>query len=165
MAEVFNPRKSNRRPSGILGTLPGKAELMPPITDDMLEKKWIRYFGKEDNFQRSAAKFLDSLKVLWSHVANERSTKTRQSKKGVWYSPEGSKMKLAGVKRGFPDIMIYEPRLDYHGFFAELKVWPNKATTEQQAWHFSLLTRGWRGGVYYSLDKLIHDINEYLGKK
>lgn len=164
MADGINSRKSNKPPSSILGALPGKDGATSPITGDMPAKEWIRYSGKEDNFQRSAAKFLDSLKVLWSHCANERSTKTRQSKKGVWYSPEGSKMRALGVKRGFPDIMIYEPRLVYNGFFAELKVWPNKATTEQQTWHFSLLTRGWRGGVYYSLDQFIHDVKQYLGK-
>ena len=31
------------------------------------------------------------------------------------------KMKRLRSSRGYPDLMIYEPRRDYHGFFIELK--------------------------------------------
>lgn len=124
------------------------------------------YIGSEKDFQKSVARYLDSLGVLWNHAANERKSKVKQNKKGDWYSPEGAILKQMGVKKGFPDVMLYEYGrcgLDtYHGFAIELKVGSNKPTKEQLGWQAELRERGWRAEIYYSLDKLIVDVGSYL---
>ena len=55
------------------------------------------------------------------------------------------RMKRAGYKKGHPDIIIYEPRGQWHGMAVEVKVksYPKK---EQKAWQAALLERR-----YYSV--------------
>jgi hypothetical protein len=55
------------------------------------------------------------------------------------------KMKRAGYQAGHPDIMIYEPRGQYHGMAVELK-FKNKAQLNQVEWQRALLNKG-----YYSI--------------
>lgn len=128
--------------------------------------KYRPYVGKEKDFQKSVARYLDSLGVLWNHTGNERKTASKQNKKGDWYSPEGAIMKQMGVKKGFPDIMIYEHGADnglqFNGFAIELKVGKGRPSTEQLAWHTGLRGEGWKVGVYYSLDHVIADVKKYL---
>lgn len=55
------------------------------------------------------------------------------------------KLKRSGLKKGFPDIGIFEPRGSYHGMFIEVKLgtYPNR---EQKEWQQELTKRG-----YYAL--------------
>ena len=89
-----------------------------------------KYQGYETNFQKTLARFLDQYGVVWCHVANERQTSIKQSRGGRYYSPEGNKLKSMGVKKGVPDVMIFEPRDGFVGLAIELKVGSNKPTDE-----------------------------------
>ena len=154
--------KNKKKGSGILKANSGSS--------DKFEDKYRPYKGKEADFQKSVARYLDSLGVLWNHTGNERKTKSTQNKKGQWYSVEGAELKRMGVKKGFPDIMIFDrcghDENDEYiaGFAIELKVHPNKPSPEQLDWLKRLGAVGWKTGVYYSLDHVINDINDYLGK-
>jgi hypothetical protein len=54
------------------------------------------------------------------------------------------KMKNMGYKRGFPDVMICEPRGLFHGLFVELKCGKDsRATPEQIIWQKMLTERGY----------------------
>lgn len=57
----------------------------------------------------------------------------------------GSTMKKLGVKKGVPDLM--NPSLKWA---VEMKVKPNRATTEQKEWLEHLATHGWHVAICYS---------------
>lgn len=122
------------------------------------------YIGKEDDFQKSCARLLDAMKVLWFHPANERKTKSKQDKYGNWYTVEGNALKAKGVKKGIPDVMILEPSGDYIGLAIELKVWPNKPTKEQKEWLDRLKSRGYQTHVCYGLGHFEQIVKEYFGR-
>ena len=127
-----------------------------------MSKKFKPYIGTEDNFQISVAQYLDSLGVLWLHVANERQLNVIKNKKGKFYSPLGSKLKKKGVKAGFPDVAIFEKRFQYLGLMIELKIKGNATTPNQKRWLAELQKRGYLCKVSYSLDETIDIINRYL---
>jgi len=60
--------------------------------------------------------------VIFTHVANERKTKTSTNSKGRNFSYEGNLLKKKGVRRGVSDMLYFEPRGIYHGLFIEIKV-------------------------------------------
>jgi len=120
------------------------------------------YEGHEDQFQIALATYLDSLGVLWFHVANERKTNVRQARNGSFYSPAGNKLKAKGVKPGVPDVWIIVPQGEYPGLILELKTKSNKVTPEQGAWLDSLNTCGYLALATWSLDQAIDLISAYL---
>lgn len=128
-------------------------------------KKYKPYVGPEDNFQISVASYLDQLGVLWMHVANERQLYVVKGKNGKFFSPLGNKLRKKGVKSGFPDVAIFEPRFQYSGLMIELKVGKNKTTTNQKKWLKDLSEKGYLCKVSYSLDETIDIINQYLSIK
>jgi hypothetical protein len=80
------------------------------------------------------------------------------------------KMKRAGYVRGFPDIIIPEPRHGYFGLFVELKA-DTGTSTPQKEWHKILKEKGYevivnpsRRGFQESLDWLIAKTEAYLGE-
>ena len=114
----------------------------------------MKYEGTEDQFQTTIARYLDSLGVLYTHVANERKT-----------SPQaGARLKRKGVKSGVPDILIFEPRAQYNGLAIELKVGYNKISENQTAWLEKLSTNGWMVMWSNDLDKVIETIDNYLNQ-
>lgn len=107
---------------------------------------------KEDQLQIACARYLDYQGVLWCHVANERQTSPAR----------GGKLKAMGVKKGVPDILVFEPRGQCPGMAIELKVGRNKTTKEQEGWLFYLQQRGWLCRVVYTLDQFIELVDTYL---
>ncbi len=120
------------------------------------------YKGSEDSFQIAVSKFLNDLNILWTHIANERKTDVKTNKKGVTYSASGAKLKAKGVKRGVPDVLIFEPRGEHLGFAIELKVGKNTSTPYQTEWREKLHMRGWLTMESKSLDEVIFCIKNYL---
>jgi hypothetical protein len=92
-----------------------------------------RYIGKEDDFQITVARYLDSLGVLWCHVTNE----------GMIPIHYRAKLKRKGLKNGVPDVLIFEPNKEYNGLAIELKANYNKPSTEQLNWIAMLGALGW----------------------
>lgn len=122
---------------------------------------------KEDDLQKSVARYLDLKKVLWFHPANERKTSPQQ----------GKRLKDKGVKSGVPDCMILTPKGRFKGLALELKITkdnglkkngePKKPTKgvlsdTQREWLISLTIIGWETKVAYNLDEAIRYIDEYL---
>jgi hypothetical protein len=114
-----------------------------------------RYIGKEDEFQITVAKYLDSLGVLYCHVTNE----------GMIPVHYRAKLKRKGLKNGVPDILIFEPNKDYSGLAIELKAGYNKPSEYQQEWLNELKFRGWCAIWSNSLDEVIQVIEIYLNDK
>lgn len=110
---------------------------------------------REDDFQMAVCNYLDSISVLWCHVANERKT-SKQA---------GFRLKKKGVKSGVPDCIIFEPRGDYFGLMIELKIKPNKPTESQMKWLTELNIRGYYTCVCYTIDEVISIVTKYLNNE
>ena len=90
----------------------------------------------EDQEQRIVAQFLDLLGFRWTHCPNE-------GKRNV---VSGARLKASGMKKGCPDILIFDPPpdSDWVGVAIELKrTKGRKISKEQQEWLDALSERGW----------------------
>ena len=74
----------------------------------------------------------------------------------------GSKLKREGVISGIPDLFLAYPTKKSAGLFIELKVKPNKPSTEQKEIMQKLITAGYACVVCYSLEETIENIKNYL---
>jgi len=114
----------------------------------------------EDQLQIAVAQYCDLKKWRWCHVANERNTSPRR----------GAMLKKKGVKRGVPDVLIFEdwktpddeftamgygPIADGFGIAIELKAPKRYPTPEQREWLADLKARGWLTGIVHTLDEFI----------
>lgn len=110
----------------------------------------------EAQLQRAVAKVLDASGLLWYHGPNEGKRNPRT----------GAALKAAGMKAGFPDVVVFdlvEPNdgyVEYSGLAIELKVGRNKPTASQIDWHNDLRDRGWRVEVCYTLDEVLDVLRE-----
>ena len=118
-------------------------------------QKWT---GKESDFQKSAARYLDHLSILWNHCPNGGiRDSSRQKAQRI-----GSQLKSEGVKAGFPDIAIYEPRGGFFGLFIELKREGGKVSTHQRVWLDRLQQRGYKVYKTDSIDEFVDIVDNYL---
>ena len=106
----------------------------------------------EHDIQVKIAKYLDTMGLLWTASAGGMRTGIRTA----------VKMKAAGYKKGTPDIMIFEPRGDYHALFIELKTKKGTASKEQKQWIEYLSHRGYKAAICKGLDAALDTINDYI---
>ena len=121
-------------------------------------KNYQKWVGKESDFQKAAARYLDYLGVLWNHCPNggQRDSNRQKAQR------RGAQLKAEGVKAGFPDVAIYEPKGEYLGLFIELKKEGGKVSTEQRVWLDRLQQRGYKVYKTDSLDEFIDLVDNYL---
>ena len=82
----------------------------------------------------------------------------------------GYRAKIAGLKKGFPDLFLPIARHGYHGLFIELKTKENKAlgikkgvlSKEQKTWLDDLNTQGYLAKVCYGYDDCIATLENYI---
>lgn len=101
---------------------------------------------------KAVAQYLDWRHVLWCHVPNE----------GKRNYQTAAVLRSLGLKRGVPDILIFEPRGGYHGLAIEMKDNGGKLTEPQKQWLRALIDRGYKAGVCYSAESAIKVIERYL---
>lgn len=118
-------------------------------------KKYEIYKGKEDDLQKTIARYLNALDVLWCHSPNEIKAKVQYM----------SKRKAMGVKSGVPDILIFEPRGKHLGLAIELKANYNKPSENQIKWLKDLNSKGWLAIWSNSLDEVLDEIENYFENK
>jgi len=107
----------------------------------------------EHSEQVKLAVWLDRRGLLYTASANG----------GVRNQVAAFKLKQSGVKKGHPDIAIYEPVGKYHGMMIELKPLKGGVLTEMQFYWLEALTK--KG--YYAIrcngkDAAVEAIEEYL---
>jgi formate-dependent nitrite reductase cytochrome c552 subunit len=112
---------------------------------------------KEYQEQKSLAKYLDAKGVLWT--ANMSGARTSPK---VWNT-----MKASGVKTGFPDILIFEPRWQFYGLAIELKRvdWKKPSTPrekEQEAILERFRKAGWKAEFIAGSKTAIELVERYL---
>lgn len=108
--------------------------------------------GREYNVQKAVADYLKARGVHFTHVANERNTNPAR----------GNKLKKMGVKRGIPDILIFEkpPALEDHycGVALELKAedrYMSDVTDSQEEQIHKFRGSGFKSGVAFGTDEAI----------
>ena len=116
----------------------------------------------ESQLQRAVARVLDASGLLWCHVPNG----------GQRHPAVAKKLKAEGVKRGVPDVLVFEvcrgsaSDLSFcDGLALELKVGRNKPTAAQVEWHERLRKNGWRVEVCYTLDEVLGVLRECYPSK
>lgn len=111
----------------------------------------------EHKLQVAVAKLLDASGLLWTAIPNggKRSAVT------------GAILKAEGVKRGTPDIAIFEPffwarnDLPKAGLFIELKDGTKgRLSSYQQAWIERLQENGYRAEVCRNMDDVLRVLKE-----
>lgn len=112
------------------------------------------YEGKEDDFQKSVAIYLNSKGAVWCHPPNG-------GKRNII---EASKLKAMGVKKGVPDCLIFNNKRGYCGMAIELKVGSNKPQESQVEFMKKLIDIGWFVKVVYSLDTACDIIDWYFSE-
>ena len=115
---------------------------------------------KEYQLQKAVCKYLDLQGYLYCASMGGQYQK---------YHSQRNRAKATGLKRGIPDLIIYEPANKYesdelwHGLAIELKVGYNRATKEQLYWRDELNKRGYISEICYTLDETISVIETYMG--
>ena len=115
---------------------------------------------KEHQLQKAVCKYLDLQGYLYCASMNGQYQK---------YHSQRNRAKATGLKRGVPDLFIYEPIKKYesdeywHGLAIELKVGYNKPTEDQWYWNEQLNKRDYRSEICYDLDNTISVIETYMG--
>lgn len=101
--------------------------------------------GSEDEFQLRVANYLDKHHYVWFHTPNG----------GKRHIAVATKMKAMGVKRGVPDVMIFDPvKIDgfsYTGMALELKSFTGVTSRDQVKWKAFLIKRGWYHNFLWSM--------------
>ena len=120
-----------------------------PLID--LSGPFKKYVGKEDDFQKSVAKYLDNIQATWFHCPNG----------GSRNAIEASKLKGMGVKPGVPDCLILDQLKGFSGLAIELKVGYNKPSEQQLLFLDKLVAQNWLVIVSWSLDEVITVLDWY----
>ena len=129
------------------------------LTDKMhLVPAWLRrYLSQEDYLAIQVSNYLKFKGLFFTHTPNEGKRSRTQS----------HKMNALGVKKGIPDLLIFEPRGGFHGLAVELKVVyesgaKNYASKEQKDCIAHFRARGWRAEIIYNFEAFEELLESYL---
>lgn len=109
----------------------------------------------EEEEQRLLAAWLNAKGLVWAHIPNERKATLRVL----------AELERQGLKKGFPDNFIAEPRKGLHGLFIELKRAKkslSRVSKEQKQWVAELRNKGYAACVCYGAQHAIRVISDYL---
>ena len=104
-----------------------------------------KHWETEYQFQCIVAELLDNLGRCWTHVPNE----------GKRSPVTGARLKRAGLKKGFPDVIIIDGRIAI-----ELKTKKGRMTPEQTDWQERLTAIGWTAVTCRDMQAVIDAIDE-----
>lgn len=112
----------------------------------------------ESSEQEELAAWLNAKGLLWAHIPNERKATLRVM----------ADLERQGLKKGFPDNFIAEPRGKWHGLFIELKRAKkslSKKSPEQRLWVKALNDKGYMAVFCYGAEEAKRVVLEYLEGK
>ena len=110
----------------------------------------------EADEQKEFASWLDAKGILWAHIPNERKATLHVM----------AELERQGLKKGFPDNFIAEPKGKWHGLFIELKRAKkslSKKSNEQKAWIKALNENGYKAVFCYGAEEAKRMVLAYLG--
>ena len=127
------PRPSRARPSRARA---------PQQSEEFIQQAVIRWF--ERNYPE------DAIALHHSPNGGARSLKT------------GVKMKLAGTRRGFPDLLFPQRRGEFAGLALELKAEGGRISPEQLGWLDFFAREGWHACVAVGRDAALDTLKAYM---
>lgn len=110
------------------------------------------YKSSESGEQEAVIEYCDLMHIPAVHVANE-------GKRSKSY---GAKLKRMGMRKGFPDIIVFRAKGKYHGLAIEMKYDKGKTTKDQEDWLRTLSSEGYACAVCYGADEAIKIIERYI---
>jgi hypothetical protein len=121
------------------------------LCKDGSQPEWIEQ-SVVANYLRT--KYRDS--ILWTAAAS--------GLRSFWSAVV--RMKMAGLNRGVPDLLIFEPRGNRVGLAIEMKRKTGGQLSPEQKWWLSELEkRNWVAVVCNGADEAIAEIEKYLEQK
>lgn len=118
-----------------------------------MKKTSLTDVPSEEQEQFAVAEYLRLKRVFFHHSPNE-------GKNDVQYIV---KLKRLGMRVGFPDLLIFEPRGKFHGLAIELKRRKGGRVSDAQSKCLEELSeRGYRAEVAKGFDEAKKIIDEYL---
>ena len=111
----------------------------------------IQIKRSETEEQIAVADYLNLLGLCFAHIPNE----------GKRTPVAAAILKRMGMKPGFPDLLILEPRGKYHGLAIEMKSLKGRASADQKDWLKRLHEKGYATALCYGADAAIQVINKY----
>ena len=100
------------------------------------------------------ADYLTLIGALFLHIPNE----------GQRSPVTAAVLKRMGLKKGAPDLIIFEPRGKYHGFAIEMKAAGGRLTPEQRMMLFELSKRQYATACCHGADEAIKLIRKYMAQ-
>ena len=125
------------------------------LSNKLADKNPNRITPLEEAEQRELAMWLDAQGLLWAHIPNERKASAVVM----------AELEREGMKKGFPDNFIAEPRGIYHGLFIELKRAKkrlSRKSPEQRQWITALEDKGYKAVFCYGAEEAKRTVLEYL---
>lgn len=75
---------------------------------------------------------------------------------------EGVRLKMEGVQKGVPDLVLPIARGGFHGLYLELKAAGGRTSREQDGWLAFLDDQGYRVAVAWTVERAFDILVEYL---
>ena len=110
--------------------------------------------GDETQEQIAVADYLRLIGALFLHIPNE----------GKRSPVTAAILERMGMKKGAPDLIIFEPRGKYHGFAIEMKTARGRLTAEQRLMLFELSKRQYATACCHGADEAIKLIRKYMAQ-
>ena len=111
--------------------------------------------ASETQEQITVAQYMTLKGILFIHVPNEGKR-----------SPMVARiLKAMGLKPGFPDLLILEPRGSYHALAIEMKTKNGRLTEKQREWLNKLRDNGYLALACWGADDAIKVIKQYMDLK
>lgn len=108
----------------------------------------------ETHEQMIVAEYLDLIGALYCHIPNE----------GKRSPVTAAILQRMGLKKGAPDLFIYEPRGKYHGLAIEMKSARGRLSADQRLFLFMLQKRGYATACCHGADEAIKLIRKYMAQ-
>jgi hypothetical protein len=116
---------------------------------------------KKRNCQESIIQqhFIQWLKLQYPRVWEVTASFPNQGRRSA---ANASRMKAEGLKKGIPDVVIFQPSKGYHGMFIEFKHGKMVVSPEQRQMIELLTNRDYYCCTCWELETAIKELKDYL---
>jgi hypothetical protein len=91
----------------------------------------------------------------------------------IWSTPNGGKrskgeakrLKKEGVLSGVADLTLSIPNDQYHGFFIEMKIEPNKQSENQEHFQKAVEKQKYKYSVIFTFEDFKKEVTEYINNR
>ena len=77
---------------------------------------------------------------------------------------EGVRLKMEGVQKGVPDLVLPIARGGFHGLYLELKAGKGRTSEEQDGWLAFLDSQGYRVATAWTTERAFRILEDYMNQ-